>query len=1105
MAAISLLACAAVALDRKHINGDSWVSQAGGYKYNKTIPYWTDKVPKERGAVPYSPPADWKYSTQGGPVEGKINVHLVPHSHDDTGWQVTVDQYFYEEVYYVLDTLLIRLQEDKNRRFMFVETGFFARWWDMQPAAKKAQMKALVQGGQMEFVNGGWCMHDEAAPNYVEMIDQTTRGHQYLYALFGEQGRPKGSWTIDPFGHSNTNAWLIGAESGMDYLFWGRMDYQDFNMRKPEQRLEWVWEGSESLGSSAQIFAGELFGGGRGGYSTWFGFDGTGSQVRDDPRRHDYNVDQMVDQFVQHAQEQAASTRTDHQMWACGGDFNYQNADHWYHNLDKLIHYINQNASVNAFYSTPSLYVEQKQKANLTWEVRRDDIFPLGDGPHHYWSGYFTSRPALKKQVHVASNFLNAARQLEVISGVNASQIAVPTTRPAPVVGVSWTDSLEGTVGVATHHDGMSGTERQDVADDYAQRISESHGEVEQGVALSLQKLMGVKADFEHCNCNSMGGDNCLNITMCELTASASAFTMVAWNPLARTSTQSFRLPVTVAEGSTWRVFDSSNAQVACDLTELDERTRQLPLLYLNKFGLTDEQVKAREAELANKATHVLSFVGTLPPIGYSKFYVQASSQARVQNARKPLRISDVGSDPFTISNDMYELEFDTTTGLATKLTNRASQLSTPFVVTAWWYNSSAGGCTANVSSDPDVACDSQKSGAYMFRPNSTTLYYPGAERVPQLKVVIGEQMQEVHQVFSEWATVVYRLWKASKGVEVEYTVGPIPVDTPWLPGDEYPGKEVILRYSTGLQSEGVFYTDSNGREMVKRVYNKRGPSYPTLEVNEPVAGNYYPVNAMIALQDNTAQLAILPDVTQGGASLKDGELEMMVHRRLLLDDDRGVQEPLNETMCGCNDINADEGKMGAHGHEGDGGCLCEGLTMRGTHMLLFDTVEAVNVRRRQEMEELAFPATLAFAAGNVTALHQARSFIAQALPDTVKLLTLNANYKTLNGGKVLLRLAHLYGAGESTTHSVPVTVDLAAVFSAPGLTIKTVEETQLTGTRPLADMDKSKFHWRTYTPNLDVAQQFAAARGFTQRSYLDGTSVTIRPMEVRTYLVTFA
>ena len=32
-------------------------------------------------------------------------------------------------------------------------------------------------------------------------------------------------------------------------------------------------------------------------------------------------------------------------------------------------------------------------------------------------------------------------------------------------------------------------------------------------------------------------------------------------------------------------------------------------------------------------------------------------------------------------------------------------------------------------------------------------------------------------------------------------------------------------------------------------------------------------------------------------ASLADGEVELMVHRRLLYDDSRGVGEPLNETQ----------------------------------------------------------------------------------------------------------------------------------------------------------------------------------------------------------------
>jgi hypothetical protein len=35
-------------------------------------------------------------------------------------------------------------------------------WWRQQNADTQALIKKFVVNGQLEFINGGWCMHDEA-------------------------------------------------------------------------------------------------------------------------------------------------------------------------------------------------------------------------------------------------------------------------------------------------------------------------------------------------------------------------------------------------------------------------------------------------------------------------------------------------------------------------------------------------------------------------------------------------------------------------------------------------------------------------------------------------------------------------------------------------------------------------------------------------------------------------------------------------------------------------------------------------------------------------------------------------------------------------------
>ena len=99
------------------------------------------------------------------------------------------------------------------------------------------------------------------------------------------------------------------------------------------------------------------------------------------------------------------------------------------------------------------------------------------------------------------------------------------------------------------------------------------------------------------------------------------------------------------------------------------------------------------------------------------------------------------------------------------------------------------------------------------------------------------------------------------------------------------------------------------------------------------------------------------------------------------------------ETMCGCNDIGATPGSMGANGHEGDGGCDCQGLTVRGSAYLILDTLQKAHATRRQLIEKLNFPPTLAFTKASTVAT-PSMSAIAAQLPANVKLMTISSNYK---------------------------------------------------------------------------------------------------------------
>lgn len=153
---------------------------------------------------------------------------------------------------YILDSTVDSLVDNPNRKFIEVEMAFFSRWWNEQTEAKKAQVRQLVANRQLVFVNGGWCMNDEAVPTYWGIIDQMTLGHQFILHEFGEAAAPKSAWSIDPFGHASTSVQIWNL-TGFDHYVINRIDYRHKDQMKAQAGLEFTWKGSKSSDVSMWI------------------------------------------------------------------------------------------------------------------------------------------------------------------------------------------------------------------------------------------------------------------------------------------------------------------------------------------------------------------------------------------------------------------------------------------------------------------------------------------------------------------------------------------------------------------------------------------------------------------------------------------------------------------------------------------------------------------------------------------------------------------------------------------------------------------------------------------------------------------------------------
>ncbi|KAM3672196.1 epididymis-specific alpha-mannosidase [Ammospiza maritima maritima] len=991
---------------------------------------------------------------------GDLRAFVVAHSHMDVGWVYTVQESMHAYAANVYTTVIEELMKGKQRKFIAVEQEFFRLWWDMVATdTQKQQVHQLLQEGRLEFVIGGQVMHDEAVTLIDDQIIQLTEGHGFLYETFGF--RPQFSWHVDPFGASATTPTLF-ALAGFNAHLISRIDYDLKADMQKNKKLQFVWQGSPSLSARQEIFThvmdqysyctpSQL------PFSNRSGFFWNGFATFPDPPKDgiypnmslpvtDANLHLYAQTMVANIKQRAAWFRTGDVLWPWGCDKQFFNASVQYSNMDLLVDYINKHSAefgVTVQYATVSDYFQAVYSRNLTWEIRdSQDFLPYSTEPFQAWTGFYTSRSTLKGIARRASSLLYAGE-----SFFTQYVQKHPEGSICKCKALKQLQSLRWAVSEVQHHDGITGTESPKVKDMYMNNLM--YG------MLNVKKLMAsIIFDINNAKKNGEVYSSVYTKDSGEPGAADVDLYVVVYNPLA------------------WNVTTFVTVSVSSEaMSVYDELGRSVPA-----------QV---QSSVESQSTYDLYILVAISGLSYRKYSIKpldGQQAAFVGSSVKYKRRDLAGAGQqrqqlFPVVNSCYQIVFDQNTNLMHSITDRETNQTVQFTQEFLEYH---------------VNGDTKKgpiSDNYLFAPNTSAV--PVSKAVV-LEVMSGSLMTEIRQYFysnitsQDYIYAVYtRLYSVPEGydgkllcrrIEQEYSVGPLEFN-----------REAILRTSTSLNTKQVLYTDNNGYQMQKRPFK----AY----VNNTVARNYYPMVQTAYIEDDSTRLMLLAERAHGVSSQGNGQVEVMLHRRLwnnlewdlnnnLTLNDSSVVRPVIWLILGSkavtNTLYRTSGLALEHRPVVMFGALSGEDKPKLPRQLQENSVHdlPVTVPPNLHLQTLSIPGWRYSSnhAEQVHSIHMGEQ--KQGDPDF---------------SRVLLRIRHLYEVGEDPVLSQPVVVDLKSLLKGLG-SVVAVEERSLTGTWDVNTLERWK--WKT--------AQYPGKRFFNSTETSEDFTVTVHPKEIKTFFVYF-
>uniref|UniRef100_A0A182IYJ7 Alpha-mannosidase n=1 Tax=Anopheles atroparvus TaxID=41427 RepID=A0A182IYJ7_ANOAO len=829
---------------------------------------------------------------QKDPKRPPLKIVVVPHSHNDPGWLKTFVNYFQSDSRQILNLAVTKMPEYGNMSFIWSEISFLQLWWDQAHPTKQRILKKLVQSGRLEITTGGWVMTDEANAHLYAMVDQLIEGHQWVKSNLNVT--PQTGWSIDPFGHGSTVPYLLAA-SGFKGTIIQRIHYAWKQWFARHRYGDFLWSPywkSSPASSRAHtmlthnmpfdIYSIKHSCGPHPFICLNFDFRKIPGEYTEYSIKAQFitpeNIEAKADLLMEQYSRTASLFPHNVALIPVGDDFRYnkeKEMEQQYTNYKKLIDYINEhrkryNAEIS--FGTPVDYFNAIRDRYDRFPTLKGDFFVYADifneGRPAYWSGYFTTRPYYKILSRELEHNLRSLEILFTIAFNRARQAGNSNAFKIYEKNYEKMILARRNLGLFQHHDAITGTSKANVMRDYALRLFESIQDTvklqEKTIELLVQRrahdqqphsfLIG---ELERDNFGKLPRKTPIIVTEGRSTD------FIAYNALAQE-----RLEVITIRTLTPRV------------KVLDAGGKTVDIQINPVWNITETSYTSRKIVPSDKEYEVM-FVARLPPLSLTTFtaaYDEDGYQGKMatlycnecqDEKNKVFEVRNKQPGDIQLENYKMRLLFDEQSGFLKSVTkkNMGKQIQCAIKFAA--YKSAQ-----------------FHSGAYLFKtdPEQRNSEKDVLEQYGDLTILItsGPLASDVTAIYGPFLAHTVRIYNSNSVLDSAiYIENDIDFEAP----PKNRETELFMRFVTdienGASENPEFYSDLNGFQYQKRV-----------KVSAiGVEGNYFPITSGAFIQDERMRLTLLTTHAQGAASLEPGQLEVMLDRRTLYDDYRGMGE----------------------------------------------------------------------------------------------------------------------------------------------------------------------------------------------------------------------